>query len=129
MDWCLYSSFVHAFNYLGGKGWAAGAALPAVSACPAQRRPPARQQGCGPPTPTTSPVLIYVRRGGSHDSPPQAQRENSGRKNALSPCTELELTKQMGSFCKKKCVTCSQSNWFFEPELSIKWNSKQMSFK
>ncbi len=106
MDWCLYSSFIHAFYYLGGKGWAAGAALPAVSTCPAQRRPPARQQGCGGPltTPTTSyPVLIHLRRGGSHDSPPQAQSGNSGRKNALSPCTELKLTMQMGSSVRKKC--------------------------
>jgi hypothetical protein len=86
MYWCLYSSFVQAFNYLGGKGWAAVAALPAVSTCPAQRRPPARQQGCGhPTTPTSSPVLIHLRRGGSHDSPPQAQRENSGRRNAILP--------------------------------------------
>ncbi len=98
-----FSSFVNAFNYLGGKGWAAVAAQPVVYTWPAQRRPPARQQGCGgPPITTTSyPVLIHLRRRGSHDSPPQAQRGNSGRKNALSPCTEMEFTMQMGSSVRK----------------------------
>jgi hypothetical protein len=98
-----FSYFVNAVNYLGGKGWAAGAALPAVSTCPAQRRHPAHQQGCGGPLKTTTsyPVLIHLRRGGSHDSPPQAQRGNSGRKNAFSPRTELELM-QMGSSVRKR---------------------------
>ncbi len=118
LDWCLYTSFVHAFNYLGGKGWAVCAALPAVFTCPGQRRPPARRQGCGGPltTPTTSyPVLIHLRRGGSHVSPPQAQRGNSGRKNALSPSTELELTMQMGSSVRKILLLALKNHRFFVP--------------
>ncbi len=110
-----FNSFVHASAYLGGKGLAV-AALPAVYTCPGQRRPPARQQGCGgPPTPTTSyPALIHLRRGGSHDSPPQAQRGNSGRKNALSPCTEMELM-QMGSSVRKNLLLALKIIGFFVP--------------